>query len=76
MKCQIKKKKNSGLYSYKKKKGEKPSGFYSTTPIILAKKRVLSIIIAEKGPKRGRKAIIAKNMSHDGTPIEPTDLPN
>ena len=34
------------------------------------KKCVLSIIIEQKGPKRGRKAIIAKNVSHDGTPIK------
>ena len=87
------KKRNCGLYSYKKK-CEKPSDLYSTTPIILAKnvscdeeivgknhnpvlnsyhtgkKCVLSIIIEQKGPKRGRKAIIAKNVSHDGTPIK------
>ena len=34
------------------------------------KKHVPSIITAKKGPKRGRKAIIAKNVSHDGTPIK------
>ena len=51
----------------KKKEAIQPVLLYSYHP---RKKRVLSIIIAEKGPKRGRKAIIAKIVSHDETPIK------
>ena len=63
-----KKKKNCGPYSYKKKwETIRPVLHYSYHP---SKKCVLSIIITKKGPKRGRKAIIEKNVPHDGTPIK------
>ena len=61
------KKKTVGCTPIKKKK-EKPAVLHNSYHP--GKKRVLSIIIAQKGPKRGSKAIKAKNVSHDGTPIK------
>ena len=48
--------KNCGLYSHSKNRSEKPTRLYFTTPIRdPCKKRVLSIIIVEKDPKRAEK---------------------